>query len=1469
MRPNFVGNVYLAKDTMCNVLSKFGVDRDIEFTTCKTHAVTTPHAGYASETAAAQCLTRLIDGAVVAGISPHYVPKGQTYVLPDSDYEAERFRLSRIKYMLVEKDPLAPFISYGKYRPGCDFCVQPRFPIVFEDSVLKPVPSTLPERFDLQYTSWSMTPEIRREIVEKLRDTDVVDIYKTSSTALRAVLQGPSMLVSNTIALMPSAICSLIGVMLASFTGHSKLLYGLLWGSIGSVAPLIRIASMYSLTVYNFVHPIRETGLLAPPTATSTIVPIPFQDGSCWKIIPAMLAIYNSRLPTNAEMSTYPSKWTAHPHTVPTIKATYNSDWSVRLETFNVPTSACLALMFTLHPGFINGHVMLVWYDPQGNTKSWHAILQDMPRQERLRLELILRVLSANTIPDTMNYERTIRNGQISAMQCNTVVGEILECSAPNEADVQVPPAIVAFIQANSAYGDAALVNALQANQDFNLTAEEAVFYVRFMRKSSNTPSSLNSSMATPSAGVQDGVASQCSTVVRTLANVALVGLPLICVAWYVLTCRDVGKGRKRNSGTSSSEKGPSLTDAGVETVNSPPCKSEQPSAVCPTAEGSSTKSSTTESNTLKTDTPSTPSPIETKDVKPSALSTDREIITETIPKSGTADLTQTPSDTLKPQAKTKEQHGPEPSATVGGSKTSQQPTAVSSSVKPSQSHQKVKSQPQSQSKPAPSITSSRTSTSESAPIASTVKKGSTDPVTVQRDSTPVQLQKCSITLTVQETGSASRTFQLSTTASQGTSEKVQLDLSQKLLEIVTSKIFVTHMEGSRIGPSMMMEGCIQEKDLLDSSQFTLSQPCKNTSYEKEITTSGTSTVEMTTSSSTNIQTLPPQSSKPSNSSDLIVDKKASPDVPTTQSSSKATLSETAAESQGCSTTQLEDLISSMSQSSMSTEKQAINGSAPSSLISRILTPVSHFLDRLVGICSGLLIRGGKPSVMCTYLQWMQVTLSTIVEAANMWNLMMPSVTGSVNSSVLHPKSKCYSSNQLVSQLTQHTKTRSMQHATSTVDPLITCDHGPAGDENMPRRKSTGKSNDNKNTPKQSFVNNVHRGKSVRYGASALAVTMPETSRAFIKSVLDPAHAKEYNPTGVPDSNTRPTLTRNLQYTTVMPTIPSGQFIYLTTGGTTSTMAVSAASGWTVEKYYILQTCDAAIDYIVAMRVRISSTSYTGPAWCLMPVENSSTVSFINASTTENSYRVLCKGMTVEQIGQRMYRGGYFTGHQLGLTSTLDDSSNESYRAVSLYDIEDFTVETFNDAQGVYSVLPLVTAANYCKWSHLDANNNLYAVLGSNSSNISSVLCNFMDTPYEQAALATHAVGFVPPMTVDKSTTSVTFALRLTTFVCIEKLQSATSGGVNVVVSDAAAINLWSAINEINYGFYPGSYNDFKQVLQKIREMYLKHHNIVDVAAGVIPYGSTVKGVLDALAGYQPPATPTIASRVGALIGKK
>ena len=129
-----------------------------------------------------------------------------------------------------------------------------------------------------------------------------------------------------------------------------------------------------------------------------------------------------------------------------------------------------------------------------------------------------------------------------------------------------------------------------------------------------------------------------------------------------------------------------------------------------------------------------------------------------------------------------------------------------------------------------------------------------------------------------------------------------------------------------------------------------------------------------------------------------------------------------------------------------------------------------------------------------------------------------------------------------------------------------------------------------------------------------------------------------------------------------------------------------------------------------------------------------------------------------------------------------------------------------------------------------------------------------IDTPVANPAFNAHAVGFVPPEVVNFKAGIVQgeihFALRISTFAVIEKYTPVQDGGSNACVNDSAMFGLVAAINEVNDGFYPASYNDLKQIMRRLAELYRRNHDVMNVVAGALPYGQTVKGVLDALTGY-------------------
>lgn len=370
------------------------------------------------------------------------------------------------------------------------------------------------------------------------------------------------------------------------------------------------------------------------------------------------------------------------------------------------------------------------------------------------------------------------------------------------------------------------------------------------------------------------------------------------------------------------------------------------------------------------------------------------------------------------------------------------------------------------------------------------------------------------------------------------------------------------------------------------------------------------------------------------------------------------------------------------------------------------------------------------------------------------------------------------------------------------------------------------------------------------------SLRMPVQSRDWLKSVLDPAHATLYAPSGIPDDNTKTSVVRTVHKTYSPSLIPNaGDNIYMNVNGVNKTIKNNAANvSWSINRVFFGLVESMAIDYIRVVEYNVTVSSGSDPApgnyigYGIAVVRNDETATFVNSETGDGSGRLINRGFTIEPIGMKMYRGGYFSAYSPNQSTYYVDNENQSYLCLPMATIDENPAETFGD-QGVYATMIPFNISNMCKFRKTDSSDSLMLMTANGS--YYKLSCGSVDNLMELQGWKQSWVAYYPPASItsanQKEFTSGMIALRVTCFSCIEVLKSKANGGQNIAIKDTASLESVVALGEFINGFYPASYNDLKKVIGNIRKFYNEHKDLIDVAAGFIPYGGTVNSVLNSL----------------------
>lgn len=392
----------------------------------------------------------------------------------------------------------------------------------------------------------------------------------------------------------------------------------------------------------------------------------------------------------------------------------------------------------------------------------------------------------------------------------------------------------------------------------------------------------------------------------------------------------------------------------------------------------------------------------------------------------------------------------------------------------------------------------------------------------------------------------------------------------------------------------------------------------------------------------------------------------------------------------------------------------------------------------------------------------------------------------------------------------------------------------------MPSRKSSKPS-----PPKNTNRRQNNRSHPINYTAQvnrykSVAAAVPQNSSAFLRTVLDPAHMIDYGCMGIPDANNNPTLTLMPRTTHTVPTAGTG-FIYHT--GKWNLDSNNKAANIVYDTVYLIMT-EVVTNLIVVHTGSCDYNSVPNQPYCLVSTFTDD-VEMIT-SVDDSAVRLIARGMTISHVGEMQYRGGYFDC--LGLTNNngyVMDGNTVHWSCPLQQAVSE---QNFEGSQGVYCVLKPNNEANYKQWRNIDTKGEQLWIVPPNTPNDATdkyiragiTGLSLATTP----AFAPSVVKFIPPAPWKAGTAN--WSLRVSVYTAYE-YRVVPSMSHNLSTSDPATIATMFALMQHHTPYYPASYNDFKKIMAKIREIYNQYKPLIDVAAGFVPYGNNINAGVDAL----------------------
>lgn len=300
----------------------------------------------------------------------------------------------------------------------------------------------------------------------------------------------------------------------------------------------------------------------------------------------------------------------------------------------------------------------------------------------------------------------------------------------------------------------------------------------------------------------------------------------------------------------------------------------------------------------------------------------------------------------------------------------------------------------------------------------------------------------------------------------------------------------------------------------------------------------------------------------------------------------------------------------------------------------------------------------------------------------------------------------------------------------------------------------------------------------------------------FMRTVLDPAHAAQYNATAAPLSTQSGYVLRHY----------------------VNEFAVPAQHRTKVTDVWYFLPDSAAIDAFMVYKITDDSEYHT--AVLRNPSDDFASKEFWS----------IAKSITLTHMGPAKDRGGIFYGHRAAIRKGA--AGNFAMQVTRpLY--------STTNLSGIYATNELSSLPKFAEHRSLQSTVKYTILFPDGSSCTCPDLSNSDFDASPSPAFWTTVVHYVPP--------SVGYT-GLTAKVCA----SVAVSDKTTVATNTYNANISMPILEVGLeaglGFYPGSKNDLRQVLNTVRDFWKKNRTWIGAVSSLVPYGRNITAAIDALA---------------------
>lgn len=337
----------------------------------------------------------------------------------------------------------------------------------------------------------------------------------------------------------------------------------------------------------------------------------------------------------------------------------------------------------------------------------------------------------------------------------------------------------------------------------------------------------------------------------------------------------------------------------------------------------------------------------------------------------------------------------------------------------------------------------------------------------------------------------------------------------------------------------------------------------------------------------------------------------------------------------------------------------------------------------------------------------------------------------------------------------------------------------------------------------------------------------PESSSAWVKTVIDPAHAREYSCRGIPDENQDPTL---VYYGRDTLTLNAGFFEALTSttyalvNGTWT--ASSGMTNFVFSDVYVVQTGLVTNNVLLIAVGNATRNTATVPVVCYKSITDSTGVG------VQDTVRLVAQSLTVGWGGKELNRGGLFEAGYLPFSLTSSSSTDSAM--LNLDNFPNYATYNAGSADGCY-IIGRFNQYDMYKWWKTQGTLELYLMFEDARVKV----------PANTEYVSPTSWGGWRPSVVRYTTNGETdWLLRVTYNTVVELMKPYNAGGTDGALYDMASVQDVIAIYDSLDLIFPSKYNDFKKVWN-----WLKSHapKALSLAASLLRHFPRTKRVADAL----------------------